>query len=513
MKLKILFPVFFALSLFALVFCACSTERNYTHKNEDGVMEVFVDPDVSSPFNGGKFQGWGTSFCWWANRIGYSDVLAQKAAELFYSKDGLGLNIIRYNIGGGDDPTHNHITRTDSEIPGFLIYEGDSLVYDWTRDADQRNVMKKAIASCGQEVIVEAFSNSPPYFMTNSGCSSGAIIKSKNNLKNDMYDAFADYLSEVVKHYKDEEGIVFQSLSPMNEPSSDYWGANSWKQEGCHFDFGVSQSKMLKAQAESLERYGLSDVILCGADETSIDSARLGYNMLTDDAKAALERIDTHTYQGSKRKDLMELAQKEGKNLWMSEVDGGDTVGRNSGEMGAALWIADRILLDMNQMMPSAWITWQVIDNHVCAAGRNGKQDSGMPDLSGGYWGFAVCDHDKQEIILTKKYYAFGQFTKFIRPGSTIIASSKKTLAAYDAAKKQLVVVAVNDEAEEAPYLFDFSAFKKTGSSAEVVRTSGSMRSGENWASLPAASVTKGKMNVVLAPYSVTTYIIDGVER
>lgn len=58
MKLKILFPVFFALSLLALVFCACSTERNHTHKNEDGVMEVFIDPDVSSPFNGGKFQGW-----------------------------------------------------------------------------------------------------------------------------------------------------------------------------------------------------------------------------------------------------------------------------------------------------------------------------------------------------------------------------------------------------------------------------------------------------------------------
>ena len=136
-----------------------------------------------------------------------------------------------------------------------------------------------------------------------------------------------------------------------------------------------------------------------------------------------------------------------------------------------------------------------------------------MPDLSGGYWGFAVCDHDKQENILTKKYYAFGQFTKFIRPGSTIIASSDKTLAAYDADKKQLVVVAVNDEAEEAPYLFDFSAFKKTGSSAEVVRTSGSLRSGENWASLPASSIAKGRMNVVLVPYSVTTYIIDGVER
>ncbi|MCR4939209.1 MAG: hypothetical protein K5930_03755 [Treponemataceae bacterium] len=511
--MKIRFLLFF-LSVFAAVaLVSCNTERNYTHLNEDGVMEVFIDPELSSPFNRGEFQGWGTSFCWWANRIGYSDLLAQKAAELFYSEEGLGLNIIRYNIGGGDDPTHNHITRTDSEIPGFLVYEGDSLVYDWTRDADQRNVMKKAIEACGQDVIVEAFSNSPPYFMTNSGCSSGAVIKSKDNLRKDMYDAFADYLSEVVKHYRDVEGISFQSLSPMNEPSSDYWGALSWKQEGCHFDIGTSQSKMLVAQARSLERYGLSDVILCGSDETSIDTARISYNMLTDEAKSMLERIDTHSYQGSKRKELMELAVKEGKNLWMSEVDGGDTVGRKSGEMGAALWFADRILEDMNQMMPSAWITWQVIDNHVSAAGLNGKKDSGMPDLSRGYWGCAVCDHDTQEIILTKKYYAFGQFSKFIRPGSTIIGSSEKTLAAYDGGKKRLVIVAVNDGDEELPCLLDLSAFRKTGDRAEVIRTSGSMASGENWAYLPDEPVSEGNMKVTLVPYSVTTFVIDGVER
>lgn len=26
----------------------------------------------ASPFEDGKFEGWGTSFCWWPNRIGYS---------------------------------------------------------------------------------------------------------------------------------------------------------------------------------------------------------------------------------------------------------------------------------------------------------------------------------------------------------------------------------------------------------------------------------------------------------
>ena len=80
---------------------------------------VKVTPKNASVTNNGKFQGWGTSLIWWANRMGYSEKLANDAADLFFnSEKGIGYNIMRYNIGGGDDPTHHHITRTDSMIPG-----------------------------------------------------------------------------------------------------------------------------------------------------------------------------------------------------------------------------------------------------------------------------------------------------------------------------------------------------------------------------------------------------------
>ena len=39
---------------------------------------VVIDPANASTFHAGKFEGWGTSFCWWANRIGYSDTLTQQ---------------------------------------------------------------------------------------------------------------------------------------------------------------------------------------------------------------------------------------------------------------------------------------------------------------------------------------------------------------------------------------------------------------------------------------------------
>ena len=82
---------------------------------EDGTTDATVKvlPEEASTFNAvtgddgfGKFQGWGTSLCWWANRLGYDESdggLVQQAADAFFSLDkGLGLNIGRYNVGGGD---------------------------------------------------------------------------------------------------------------------------------------------------------------------------------------------------------------------------------------------------------------------------------------------------------------------------------------------------------------------------------------------------------------------------
>ena len=70
---------------------------------------IRLNPAEASTFNDtdgdglGEFQGWGTSLCWWANRVGYNQTLTQKTADAFFGQDGLRMNIGRYNIGGGDN--------------------------------------------------------------------------------------------------------------------------------------------------------------------------------------------------------------------------------------------------------------------------------------------------------------------------------------------------------------------------------------------------------------------------
>ena len=121
---------------------------------------VMLNPAEASPFHNGEFQGWGTSLCWWANRVGYNELLTQKAVDAFFSEEGLSLDIARYNIGGGDDRKHNHVTRSDSVMPGlwesFEWYNYDQsgnyhndvrLTYDITNDKNQLKVAKAALAA------------------------------------------------------------------------------------------------------------------------------------------------------------------------------------------------------------------------------------------------------------------------------------------------------------------------------------------------------------------------------
>lgn len=474
----------------------------------DAATTVTLSPYSVYDINDGKFEGWGTSLCWWANRVGYSDSLAQKAADTFYGEDGLRLNIARFNIGGGDNPKHDHITRTDSNMPGYTKYNNGNVTYDWNADANQRNVLQRCIKAAGDDMIVEMFSNSPPYYMTNSGCSSGGRDPGKNNLKDDCYDDFANYLAEVSYHYKTEWGVDIQSITPTNEPYTNFWGYGSAKQEGCHFDIGNSESKIILELQRAMKAKGMDDVIISASDETSIDTQIDAFKALSGDAKKAVGRIDTHTYGGSKRSELRQLAVDSGKNLWMSEVDGNGTAGTNAGAMAPGLWLSERITADCNGLNASAWILWQVIDKHVCAAGYNGKKDSGMVDMTKGFWGTAVADHDQNTIVLSKKYYCFGQYTRYIRPGMTMLKSSGSTMAAFDEKNGQIVIVSYNTSAGKSDMNYNLSQFSKVGTSAKAIRTSNT----ENWADAGSYTINNGVLSVSLEPNSVTTFIIDGVK-
>ncbi len=472
---------------------------------------VHISFKKASTTNNGIFEGWGTSLCWWAHRIGYSDVLTGKSADIFFGESGLNLNIMRYNIGGGDDPTHTHIKRTDSKVPGWLKYDKDKdeFIYDYNADRNQLNVLKAAYKKVGKDAFVEVFSNSPPYFMTKSGCSSGNFNPNENNLKEECYKDFAEYIADVTEYINNVLNIKVSSVSPMNEPNTDYWKHFSEKQEGCHYDCGESQNRIILETAKAIKNKGLNHIQIVASDETSTDKQLEEYLNYTDEVKAVIDRVSTHTYGTEKIAELGKLMKEEKRNLWMSETDWSDTAGKNAGEMGAALWLAKKIIFDINNLSPSAWVIWLTIDHHKSKDGYLGNKDSGFPSTKKGYWGLAFAEHDKKEIVLTKKYYAMGQFSKFIRPGDTIIHCNDNTLAAFNSKTNEVKIVCVNCSAKELPITVDLTDFKKSNRNVKVIRTSGNLENGENWAVLNDLELTDNTFSTDLKGNSVTTFIIE----
>lgn len=62
--------------------------------------------------------------------------------------------------------------------------------------------------------ILTAFVNSAPPAFTSFGFTCGGGIL------NSQFDGYTKYVADVIRHFKDDEGIEFTHVSPMNEPDS-----------------------------------------------------------------------------------------------------------------------------------------------------------------------------------------------------------------------------------------------------------------------------------------------------
>jgi O-glycosyl hydrolase len=445
------------------------------------------------------FEGWGTSLCWFGNVVGGFEEANRNAIadRLFDPDDGLGLNVVRYNIGGGDAPAHDHM-GAGKEMPGFK--SSASSDYDWNADANQRWMLDAARARIpAEQFIAEAFSNSPPYWMTVSGCASGAT-DGRNNLKTDHYDDFAEYLSEVALHFKDTLGIEFRTIEPFNEPASDWWKADGG-QEGCGFD-RPSQSQLIGLLRSSLDAKGLSTMGIAASDETGIDVAVDTYNALSSTARGQIVQLNTHAYSGSKRGELLALAERDGKRIWSSEIDGSgapapfDVYAHNHADIVPGLDIAQRITRDLKELRPHAWVFWQAVENEQAQVSLNKN------------WGLLHTDFTgvDQSHAVTKKFHAFAQYTRAIRPGYQQIDAGHADAVAFFGAGT-LVIVQRNAGQNDAVYEYDLSSFGTLGARATVHRTSAS----EDYAALPSVCIAEKKLVAEITSRSITTFVIAGV--
>ncbi|MFB6319663.1 glycoside hydrolase [Saccharicrinis sp. FJH54] len=455
-------------------------------------QNINIKPDPSKEYQ--TIEGWGSSLCWWAHMVGQWDDEAKidEIVDLITSPDKLNMNIFRYNIGGGDDPSHystpgnpGHMADgkgVRAEMEGFK--PGENEPYDWTADAGQRKIMLK-IKAKRPDAIFEAFSNSPPYWMTYSGCSAGNNPAGSDNLKPEYYGQFCDYLVEVCKHYKDKYGIEFKTLEPFNESLSSYWGYLGG-QEGCHFD-ASTQIAVIRELYPRLQASGLNTVI-SASDETNISSFIYAMNayITAGDIIPKLGQINTHTYSGSdpERVEAHNLSRTMGKTLWQSETG---PSGFSGSGIRNNLQLAQRMFSDLTIMKPSAWIDWQLMEEW---------NDN---------WCQMRCSFADETYYTVKNFYVRMQVTRFVKQGYRILESgAPNILTAISPDNKELVMVVLNQTDSDQNVSADLSEFGMVAASATVYRTSSS----EDCSKKPDQAITESKLSYVSPAQSITTFII-----
>jgi O-glycosyl hydrolase len=471
--------------------------------NRAEAQSIEIDP-------GSKFQtieGWGSSLSWWANIVGGwpADELTELYAEIT-SPDELNMNIFKYNIPGGD----NHEQHSPSDYYWFNTFYGypthfrwDSgditsykpsagAPYDWSANANQRNVLL-GLTALRDDEILEAISYSPPYWMTVSGCSGGnggGLVPGQptavlDNISSARIPEYADFLTDIVKHYHDNLGITFSYISPLNEPTTDYWTYGGG-QEGCKVSTPL-QMELIRSVYSNIQSKGMgSYTAVSAADDTNIDQTfgKLKAYGSAGDILPKLGRIATHSYSGTQRSGVADIVAANNLNVWQTEVGGEDP-----GYLG----MSEKIILDLKKMYATAWINWQIVSTDP-RWGLYTFDSNGLAGLN------------SRTLTKAKSYYGHKQFSKYIKRGYQIIRSTDdSSLAALSPDNSELVIIVINKNNGATDKVIDLTRFASTATSTgEVVRTSPN----ENTAIIANLPVVNGVLSYTAPSQSITTIVL-----
>jgi len=489
------------------------------------VESVTVKPDPT--YQQEPFQGWGTSLVWFANATGgYPDEIRNQLAELLFGEDGLNLNIARYNIGGGNAPDVPQYLRAGAAIPGWWKAPsgtkrtdtdwwkpGDPRYFDAEADPRQRWWVDRIKS---QVTRWEAFSNSPPWFQTVSGYVSGGFDANADQLREDRIGDFAAYLAQTTAELERAHGIKFATVDPFNEPNTSYWrttlgpdgNPTGGRQEGAHMGPAL-QSKVVPAMADALRAKHLKATV-SAPDETNPGTFASDWAGYSPSAREKLGQLNVHTYGTDRRTTARDIAKSAGKPLWMSEVDGHWGAGQSFTSMDPGLGIAERVIDDLRELEPRAWLLWQAVEDYNNMT-PGGESEKGMnwgvvqiPFNCGANDTLATCP-----ARVNTKFHTLRNFTHYVKPGDRLVKVNTTTDVAAVRNTELKSLVHLNKSTQAQSVTLDLSGFGSVRPNATVrpivTDEQGALVKGA------AVRVKDRKATLSVPARSVTTFEVSGV--
>ena len=463
-----------------------------------------------------EITGWGTSGCWWAQKLGECES-AEEVTKLLFSKDGLGLNVYRYNIGGGskDDPDERIWDAKNSSraTESFLVWseEEQDWVYDWSKDAAAQKILDMALSyGCVDTVVM--FANSPHYSMCVSGNASGGLEPAQSNLKKECYQDFVDYFLDITQYFIDK-GVPVKYISPINEPQWD-WGGEWVGQEGCHYEIDEAV-EVIRLFALAIKERNM-DIKL-----SVLESGQVGEHAMEcieklyadKDIRDVLGTHAYHSYWTDKN-----FVRKESFGDYLDKYFPGVEVEMSEwcelpcqhdiDDITAGLIMARTIGEDISKTGVNSWSTWVAVN-------EGGRNADSMIAIGNSYENYEI----------SRRYYAMAHYTKFIPIGSYAVdlnisvgdMTAKKewwkqeidgkeypvysienylTASGYKTPDGKYVAVIVNEGGEKQV------SFNMLGWKAKVYTTDADRN-------LELTSETKGYKKITIGEKSITTVVFE----
>ena len=409
----------------------------------DGKEKQAPDSTIRIAWNDEKqtIDGFGVAQAGWADHL-YAHQQRDEVMNLMFGPDGLHLNILR-----GEIFPHYWETSSDKDFnlndPIDLPFT-DPMVAEKSDDRTRRGqlwVTKEAKEKYHVDKLLFSVWSAPAYMKSNGQVSQG-------NLKPSSYQEFADYLSAFYKAYT-SIGLEPYAISPSNEPGyAAPWNSSLWTAgEMGQFIMQNLGPTFAKDSVRARIVFGENPLWSCVSSQADMASSLHFVSKILTDYPGISQYHPIAAGHGytlpeslPAPKDSLKtpivafpLAEKAGIPVWLTEISDIDPL--DTTIQDGVKWAAT-----FHEFLSTADVSACIWWAGALPAGNNE--------------GLLVLNEDNRSYRTTKRFYTFGNFSRYIPAGSKRISASLDTatdsllISAYKQGN-EFTIVAINPSLSE----------------------------------------------------------------
>ena len=374
-----------------------------------------------------------------------------KILEAYFGESGARYSLTRTHISSCDFSLNNYTyapVEGDIELNSFSIDEDRDDLIPMINDA-------QAISKDGFKIIASPWT-APPWMKDNKAYVGGKLLP-------EFYDSFALFFTKYLEAYK-AEGIDIWGLTPVNEP---HGNGNNW--ESMHFSPEEETDFVQNHLGPKLEAEGKGYVKILGYDQNRAGLKEWVDVMFNDEASSKyFAGTAIHWYESTYDffPEALQYAHNKAPDKFLIETEGcvDSEIPKWKDDAWywkkeATDWGWDWAAEDEKYLHPKyapvnryardiigclnnwvdGWVDWNMVLDRQ--GGPNWFENWCVAPV--------IVDPDSDEVYFTPLYYTMAHFSKYIRPGATVIGVKNSDpslmVAAADHQDRSIAVVLFNE--------------------------------------------------------------------